>query len=739
MVRYNYEFMRRPAAQQADRLGISALSLVRLGRFVLAHRRLVIGVWAVLTLFGAFAAGQVSKRWYQSFSIPGYSAYETNQRTLRLFGSGEQPPLVAVFHSSGDVTRNPAVREAMQRAARVNPGARTSSYFTTGSLAYVSRDRHTTFEEIFPPGNQSFSGHNTIDETRAAIQTGLPAGVSAHLTGEMPLELASSGGGSGPGVLSEALIGGAGALVILLFVFGTLPAVAMPIAVAVAAILNTFTLVWLLTYLTSVSIIVQFLIALVGLGVAIDYALLMIFRFRDELREGKDVDTALIQTMTHAGRSVIVSGSTVAVGLLSMIILPMPFIRSIGIGGMLIPAVSVITAITLLPALLAVLGQRINSVRLLPKRLVDRGHPEEGPWGRWARLVLRRPLPIALAGLAVVGALVFFGLQLNPSNAQAKDMPGRGDAIAGRQVLASAGISPGVMKPFEVLVGRAGDPQAIVAKLRSTVGIVGAAAPPEWRKGGVSIVEAFPAVDGSSKSVRPLIRHVQAKLDGTAASLGGPAAEELDFIHAVYSNFPYVLGFVVLLTLILLARAFRSVILPVKAALLNLISLAAAYGIIVFVFQQGHGAHAIWGVDATQSIIAWIPLMIFAFLFGLSMDYEVFMLTRMREAYDESGDTGRAIELGLARTGKLVTSAALILMFAFFVLASSPGVDIKQFGVGLAAGIIFDATVIRALLVPALMRLLGEWNWWMPHRVRRALLVRHPVPANPPAPAPDSV
>src|SRR5207253_3033142 len=192
-------------------------------------------------------------------------------------------------------------------------------------------------------------------------------------------------------------------LVILFFVFGTLPAVLIPIAIAAASILNTYSLVWALTYVTNVSIIVQFLIALVGLGVAIDYALLMIFRFRDELREGEDVETALVETMTHAGRSVIVSGSTVAVGLVSMIVLPLPFIRSIGLGGLLIALVSVLAAITLLPALLAVLGERINSLRLLPKRLVDRGHPEDGAWGRWARFVMRRPIPVAVAGVAIVG------------------------------------------------------------------------------------------------------------------------------------------------------------------------------------------------------------------------------------------------------------------------------------------------------------------------------------------------
>jgi len=258
-------------------------------------------------------------------------------------------------------------------------------------------------------------------------------------------------------------------------------------------------------------------------------------------------------------------------------------------------------------------------------------------------------------------------------------------------------------------------------------GVADAVAPTQWRKGSASLVEAFPAGDGASTAVRGTISRVKAALPPNA-SLGGIAAEDRDFVHAVYRNFPYVLLFVVLLTYVLLARAFRSLVLPLKAVILNLVSLGAAYGIIVFIFQWGHGAHAIWGVNATQSIIPWIPLMIFAFLFGLSMDYEVFMLTRMREAYDETGNTREAVALGLARTGKLVTSAALVLMFAFFVLSSSPGVDIKQFGIGLAAGIIFDATVIRALLVPAIMRLMGRWNWWLPHWAARPLRTRPSVP-----------
>jgi len=701
--------------------------LAGLAHLISRNRWKVITAWIALTLFGAFAAAQVSKRWYQSFSIPGKSAYEANQRTLKAFGTGVRPPDVVVFHTSGDATKSQAIAAAMKRAAAVKEmrGGRTSSYFSTHNPMYVSRDRHTTFEEIYPPGPATFSTTSGASAVRAAAARGLPPGIQVQVTGHDPLEEASTHGSGGGSVLVEAMIGALGAIIILLFVFGTLPAILMPVAVAAAAILNTFTLVWALTYITNVSIIVQFLIALVGLGVAIDYALLMIFRFRDELREGEDVETALVETMTHAGRSVIVSGSTVAVGLLSMIILPLPFIRSIGIGGMLIPAVSVLAAITLMPALLSVLGDRINSARMLPKRMVDRGHPEDGGWGHWARLVLRRPWAVAGIGLAIVAVLVTLGVRLNPNESQLKNFPGTGTAIAGRQMLADAGISPGVMKPFVTLVEHGENAQAIATKERAVPGIVGATVPPGpgWHRGPDTLIEAFPAIDGAAPGIQGIIDRVNVALVGTTGTLGGVPAVDRDFVHAVYGNFAYVLAFVLVLTLVLLTRAFRSIVLPIKAVLLNLVSLGATYGIIVFIFQEGHGS-SLWNISATGAITAWIPLMIFAFLFGLSMDYEVFMLSRMREAYDETHSTQRAIELGLARTGKLVTSAALILMFAFLVLSSSPGFEIKVFAIGLAAGIIFDATVIRALLVPSLMALMGRWNWWLPHWTRRALFIR---------------
>jgi RND superfamily putative drug exporter len=700
----------------------------------------VVGIWIVLTLFGGFSAGQVSKRWFQSFSIPGYSAYEANQRMLKQFGSGEAAPLVAVATVKGDVTKEPAVGKAFAAAAATSHGARTSSFFTTGSLMYVSKDRHTAFAEIFRPGVPGFDFKLGDKEARAALLANLPPGATGHITGnDAILAAADKGSSNGPSVLGETLIGGIGALVILLFVFGTLPAVAMPLLTAVASILNTFTLVWILTYVTDVSIIVQFLIALVGLGVSIDYSLLMIFRFREELRHGETTEDAIVTTMRHAGRSVIVSGSTVAVGLLSMIVLPLPFIRSIGIGGMLIPAVSVLAAITLLPAMLALLGPRINRVRVMPKRLVEGSDQASGFWAWWSRLVTHRAALTAAIGAVIVAALLVPGVQLNPSESQAKDRPGAGDAIAGRTAIADAGISAGAYKPFEILVegaNAAGAAPRVAQALAKTPGVDGATAPSGWRTPSAAIVEAIPSADGASKTTKDTISTLQhdvlprlATETGARVTLGGVAAEDQDFVHAVYGNFPYVLLFVVILTYVLLARAFRSLVLPLKAVVLNLVSLGAAYGIVVFIFQWGHGAEAIWNVPATNSIIPWIPLMIFAFLYGLSMDYEVFMLTRMREAYDETGDTAHAIELGLARTGKLVTSAALVLCLAFFVLSTSPGTDVKQFGIGLSAGVIFDATVIRALLVPSIMQLLGRWNWVFPRGAAKLLLAERTEPA----------
>jgi RND superfamily putative drug exporter len=418
-----------------------------------------------------------------------------------------------------------------------------------------------------------------------------------------------------------------------------------------------------------------------------------------------------------------------------MVILPLPFIRSIGLGGMLIPAVSVFSAITLLPALLAMLGPRINRLRVMPKKFVEPHPAETGFWWRWSRLVMRHPGIIFTIGAAIVILVLIPASQMNPSDAQIKDQPAKGDALAGRTALTAAGFPDGVYLPYVVLAENGASPTAlgqVAAAVGQAEGVSSASAPPAWRLEKTGLVEAFGADDGNSRTAKKTISNLQDDVlpgvqsqigAGVKLTLGGVAPEGRDFVHAVYGKFPYVLLFVLILTFVLLMRAFRSVLLPLKAVILNLVSLAAAYGIIVFIFQEGHGSEAIWNLPATDSVISWIPLMIFAFLYGISMDYEVFILSRIREEYDETKDTKFAVAHGLARTGKLVTSGAMVLVVAFFALSTGPGPDIKQFAIGLAAGIIFDATVIRLLLLPATMHLLGKWNWWLPQPVARVLRV----------------
>src|SRR5262245_6819085 len=475
-----------------------------LASFVIRTRWLVIVAWVILTVVGMFSAAKLADRWFQSFSIPGYSAYEANQRTLRAFGSGEQVPLVVVLQAKSDITKVEGVQGAIDAAAGVVRGGRVGDWFDTHSDMYLSPDRHTMVATIYPPGNATFSSLPPIEQARVALQEATPSGVTSHLTGRDAI-FQSQGGDTGPGVLTETLLGAVGALIVLLFVFGTLPAIAVPLAMAAASILTTFACVLALTYVTDVSIIVQFLVALVGLGVSIDYALLMIFRFREELAGGRSPDDALVETMTHAGRSVIVSGSTVAIGLLSMVILPLPFIRSIGIGGMLIPLIAVTAAITLLPAMLSLLGTRINRLRVMPKRFVDPPSADTGFWARWARTVTRRPLLIFIIGVAIVALVVYPAFHMNPSDAELRKEPGSGDAEAGRAAITASGIPDGVYLPY-IVVAEGDVASERVARVASAVGsangIFGAAAPPSWRQQKIALVEAFGADDGSSRTAK---------------------------------------------------------------------------------------------------------------------------------------------------------------------------------------------------------------------------------------------
>jgi putative drug exporter of the RND superfamily len=705
-----------------------------LTRWVLAHKKTVVISWIVLTIAGIAAAGPASEALDQEFSVPKKEGWETNEAIAAKYNGtgGDTAPLVTV----ATIPRGESVDSAQVKAdlAKVDsriekalPGSRLASYASTGDRAFVSKDGRTTFALIYPkPDPDSAFGDNPKAEenARTALAGAAVGGAPVHLTGFDALQQAS-GGDEGPGVLLEAVLGGVGALIVLSFVFASFLAL-VPIFMAIASIMTTFLLLLGLTEFTDVSPIVQFLVALVGLGVAIDYSLLVVSRWREERSHGRSGDEAVQKAMETAGRAVVFSGITVAIGLLALIALPLPFLRSMGYGGMLIPLVSTLVAITLLPVILATLGPRLD----WPHRRTD--DRASRAWTRWAQAVSRRRWVAAGAGMAVILALAFAATNLQLGTSDANTIAKEGDAKQGLTALEKAGIGEGSILPHEILVSGNTDPENVAADLDEVEGIQGAVAPsaPQWNRQGTHIVEAIPVPDSGTSAGHDTLNEVRdvAHSAGPDVRVGGGPAANQDFIDAVYGSFPLMIALIAVTTFILLARAFRSLLLPLKAILLNILSVAAAWGVLVLVWQEGYGSEAIWGIQATGSIQSWMPLIIFAFLFGLSMDYEVFILSRMREEYDRTGSTGEAVVQGIGRTGRLVTSAALILFLAFMSMASGPETDLKMFATGLAAGILIDATIIRALIVPAVISLMGRWNWWLPTWPARLLRVEPSLP-----------
>jgi putative drug exporter of the RND superfamily len=703
-----------------------------LTRWVLAHKRIVVLGWIALTVAGIAASGPASERLANDSSVPDGEGWEATLAIAERYDGDSKPLLPVVTLPAGTTVDSPGVRAQLAAVdARLRgalPRARIASFASTGSRAFVSKDGRTVFALAYPrPAAKSDWGENPAAAQAAirALRGVSVAGRPVRVTGFDALT-EDSGDSDGPGVLLEALIGGFGALLVLIFVFASVLAV-VPLLMAFVAIMTTFVPLLALTGVADVSPIVQFLIVLIGLGVAIDYSLLVVSRWREERAHGAQGEEAVQRAMETAGRAVVFSGITVAIGLLALIALPLPFLRSMGYGGMLIPLVSVLVAITLLPVVLAKAGERLD----WPHRRSD--DQASRAWTRWAQAVARRRWLAAGAGVAVIITLALAATDLELGSSDADTVAQSGDARKALVALETAGIGEGALLPHEILVEGRNDAERVAAAVGSVDGIHGAVAPaaPEWRRDGTALVEAIPVPDsgvGAGKDTLDAVRRA-AHAAGPGVRVGGEPAANADFVGAVYGGVPLMIALIALTTFILLARAFRSLLLPAKAILLNVLSVAAAWGVMVLVWQKGYGSELIWDIPATGSIPSWLPLMAFAFLFGLSMDYEVFILARMREEYDRTGSTEVAVVPGIGRTGRLVTSAALILFLAFTAMAAGPGTDVKMFATALATGILVDATVIRALIVPAVILLMGRWNWWLPRLPARLLRVEPSLPS----------
>src|SRR3954453_6462947 len=550
-------------------------------QWVVKHRRLVIAFWAVLIFIGGAAAGPASKAMDQKLSVPVKEGWEENKEIEQRFHGtgGNSSPLVPVVALKRSAAASRSQLAALERKVKqALPGARVTGYGATGDQAFVSKDGKTAFVIAYPTPDpdQPFGDHPKAEKKlRAALRGQTVAGAPIHLTGYDALAN-ESGGNEGPGVLLEALLGGLGALVILAFVFGSWLAI-IPLFMAIPAILTSFLLVYGLTKITDVSPIVQFLIALIGLGVAIDYALLIVVRWREERTHGLSNEEAIMKSMETAGRAVVFSGTTVAIGLLALLALPLPFLRSVGYGGMLIPLVSVVVALTLLPAALASFGPRLDKHRLRSDDKASRA------WTSWANLVVRNRWISAGGSIIVLALLLVAASHIQLGVANSDSLAKKGDARTGLVALKDSGIGSGVMAPQEVIVG-SGGAKAVVAATRPLDGVHGAVAPsdPSWTSGGRSDVLVLPTPDAGSTQAGDLTKEVRDRAHEAApgAKLGGLVAQNEDFIDAVYGNFPLMIALIAVITYILLARPFRLLTLPLKAVILNVISVAAAWGVL---------------------------------------------------------------------------------------------------------------------------------------------------------------
>ena len=721
--------------QPIDRTGRWLASLTR---WVLAHKRLVAVGWLALTLVGFYGATQVTDALDENFTMPDSASTVTNERIVSRFDSGgATPPLVAVVTlPPGTTASAPAVRADLraleQDLARAVPGARIASFGSTSEPAYVSDDGRTTFAIVHPPSTAvddgGPSGNEISDETLARAEQAAAGarvgGAEVRLTGNALLASEAPGESGGPSFLNETLLAGVGALIVLVFVFASALAL-VPLLMAIVAIPVTLLAVWGLTALTEVNLVVVFLVSLIGLGVAIDYALLIVMRWREERERGLSNEQAIVHAAGTAGRAVLFSGTTVAIGLLAALVLPVPFLRSMGYGGLLIPLASVAVALTLLPVVLATVGPVADARRL---RRTDRA---ERHWAAWARLVIRNRVAATLGGAAVLVALCVVAQGMLLGSPEARSLGGTGDPKAALEQLDRSGIGAAPLAPVEVLTpaDRAAD---TAARLAAVDGVRAASAPGgAWRADGQAVVEVLTRSDTNSQAGRDGGRR-RARRRRRAARrrrVGGGTAQTIDFVDGVYGSFPLMLALISIVTFVLLARAFRSIVLPAKAIAMNLLSVFATWGVMTLVWQHGVGTELLFGVGPDGAVQSWAPVIVFAFIYGLSMDYEVFILARMREEYDRTGSTDEAVVRGMAGTGRLVTSAALIVFLAFASMATAGDRDLQVLATGLAAGVLIDALIVRSLLVPATVSWLGRWNWWMPERGRRLLRLPAVIPA----------
>ena len=698
------------------------------------------GVWGTTIFAKVQTAG--------GFDAPNsQSQHEANLAT-QAFGR-DAGDVVVLYSSPTLTTASPAFRSAVTSTLAALPHSKVASYasyWSTGSRQFVSASGHQTYAVIELAGSTDTARQDSYD----AIKTDLAApGLRSQVGGVVPTDetidqqtTASITRAEG---LSFPIL-----LILLLVIFGSLTAASLPLAIGALGILGSFTALRLLTLVTGVSVFSLNITTILGLGLGIDYGLFLVTRFREELHKQDTVEDAVARTVATAGRTVLVSGVTVAIVLASLMLFPETILRSIGYGGVATVLVDMIAALTVLPALLAVLGPKVNSLRI--RRSVQRPPAAEnsGGWYRLAHGVMRRPLLYAVPIVVLLLGLGSPFLHVVWGGVDATALPASAAPRLVTEAL-NADFPGNPTAPIEAIVqfggpyagsaARTASLTSYASRLAHVPGVT--AAQLTGIRGDVARIDLSYAPGPYTPQARAIAAHVRdvAAPPGATAYTGGQTAALADELSSIGQTLPSMALAVVIATFVLLFLAFGSLILPLEAITANILSLSAMYGVVTWIFGDGH-LSGLLGFTSNGTISPTIPVLMFAIMFGLSMDYEVFLLSRIRERYDRTGDNTAAIASGLQRTGGVITSAALLLIIVIGMFSLSSITFIKLLGVGMIVALVLDATLVRLLLVPATMRLLGDANWWAPAPLRRFYArygIREddgPDPAAVPAPSP---
>ena len=727
--------------------------LERLGRFLLRRRWAVLAATlAVVVAAGVFGGSAITRLKAGGFDDPEAESTRAAAILRDEFGAGD-PNLVLLVTAKGGQVDDPAVAaagQALTRRLAAEPDlAQVVSYWASGAPALKSTDggqalvlgRITGDEEDMDERAAALTAAYARDDAALSVQVGGQAQVFREVGEQVESDLARAEAIAVPITL-----------LLLVLVFASAVAGSLPLAVGGFAIVGTLLVLRVLAEVTDVSIYALNLTTALGLGLAIDYSLFIVSRYREELRAGREPADALVATMRTAGRTVLFAAATIAASLLALLVFPLYFLRSFGYAGIAVVALAAIGALVVLPALLAVLGRRVDRFTLpvFRRRAAAAREPGTGFWHRIATAVMRRPVPVALAVVAFLVLLgtpflgVRFGLpddRVLPPSAEGRQVAEAvRDRFATDESSALSVVAPGIGDPmahvaeidgYATALSRLDGVERVDALTGSYAGGArlqgplaagdGAAVPPEGRRFAaadgtwLSVVGSVEPYSAAGEDLVAAVRGLDAPL---GAQVTGPSAQLVDTKASLFGNLPAAAAIIAVVTFALLFLMTGSVVIPIKALILNLLSLTAIYGAMVWVFQDGHLAGAL-GFTPTGTIDTSMPVLLFCIAFGLSMDYEVFLLSRIKEEYDRTGDTVASVAAGLERTGPIVTTAAALLAIVFIAFATSQVSFLKLFGIGTALAILIDATLIRALLVPAFMRLAGQANWWAPAPLRR--------------------